>query len=78
MHVHGRVHVLSEVTSAMRSAVYRMFLHNTPFAVFNVVNSLRFRLFFMRDDSVTDIQITDLCVLPYGGGPPIYRALLYG
>ena len=75
--VHGRVQVPSEVTSATRGAVYRIFLHSTPFAVFDVVRSIRLRLLFIRDDSVTHIQITNLCVLPYAGGPPVYEDLLY-
>ena len=73
----GRVQVPYEVTSAMRAAVYQMFLYSMPFSVFDVVRTVRFRLFFIRDDSVMNIQITSLCLLPFGGGPPFYEDLLY-
>ena len=76
MYVHGRVVVPCEVTSEMRAAIYRMFLHNTPFSVFNIVRTLRFRLFIVRDDSVAHVQFTTLCILPYGGGRPFYQDLL--
>ena len=72
----GRVVVPCEVMSEMRAAVYWMFLHNMPFSAFNVVKTLRFRLFFVRDDSVAHVQFTTLCILPYGGGPPFYQDLL--
>ena len=76
MYVHGRVLLPCEETSETRDAVYRMFLYNTPFAVFNVVRTLRFRLFFVRDDRDDRedyVRITTLCLLPYGGGPPFYQ-----
>ena len=76
MYVHGCVVVPCEVTNEMRAAVFRMFSHNTPFSVFNVVRTPRFRLFFVGDDSVAHVQFTTLCILPYGGGPPFYLDLL--
>ena len=48
MYVHRRVVVPCDVTSEMRAAVYRMFFHNMPFSVFNVVRTLRFGLFCSR------------------------------
>ena len=63
--MHGCVLLPREVTSVTRDAVYLMFLYNTSFAVFNVVRIVRFRLFFMRDNSKADVKITSLCILPY-------------
>ena len=77
MHMHGRITVPCEVTMVVRNAVYRMFLYNTPFSVFNITRSVQFRLFFVQDGRLTDFQVDSLCLLPYGVGPPLYPDLLF-
>ena len=45
--VHGRVLLPVTATSAMRHAVYRMFMYNTPFSVFDITRRFAFRLLFV-------------------------------
>ena len=59
------------MTTAVRNVVYRMFLYNTPFSVFNIKRSVPFRLVFGQDGRFTDVQVDSLSLLPYGGGPPL-------
>ena len=77
MHVHGRITVPCKVATAVRNVVYRVFLYNTPFSVFNITRSVQFRLFFVQDGRLTDVQVDSLCLLPYGVGPPLYPDLLF-
>ena len=76
LYVHGRVLLPVTATSAMRHAVYRMFMYNTPFSVFDLTRRFAFRLLFIRDATPT-LRVDHLCLMPYNGGPPLYPDLLY-
>ena len=64
-------------TSAMRHAVYRMFMYNTPFSVFDITRRFACRLLFIRNGTVNTLRVDNLCLMPYSGGPPLYPDLLY-
>jgi len=71
MYVHSLVEMPIETTREIRVQVYRLFFYNTPFDAFNVIMSIRFRLFFVRGDP-EDVAIQRLTLLPYPGGPSLY------
>lgn len=48
-YVHGQVLLPVEPTSVNRTVIYRLFFYNKPFAFFDWVDALRFRLFFVRE-----------------------------
>ena len=39
---------------------------------FYLIDSMRFRLFFWKDDSATSVEIRRLTLLPHSGGPSVY------
>ena len=49
MYVHGVVELPIEPTLKVRVAVYRLFYYNTPYEAFDVLASIRFRLFFPEE-----------------------------
>jgi len=49
MYVHGMVELPMEPTRVVRVAVYRLFFYNTPYDVFDVLATFRFRLFFFPE-----------------------------
>ena len=72
MYVHGAVELPIEPIREVRVAVYRLFYYNTPFDVFDVLPSFRFRLFFARRNDRANAEIRRLTLLPYPGGPSLY------
>ena len=77
LYVHGRVMLSASATSAMRHAVYRMFMYNTPFTVFDITSRFAFRLFFIRNVTTNTLRVDNLCLMPYSGGLPLFPDLLY-
>ena len=77
LYVHGRVMLPVTDTSPMRLAVYRMFMYNTPFSVFDITRRFAFRLLFIRDGTANTLRVDNLCLMPYSGGPPLYPDLTY-
>ena len=77
LYVHGRVMLPVTAMSAMRQAVYRMFMYNTPFLVFDITRRFTFRLLFIRNVTTNTLRVDHLCLMPYNGGPPLYPDLLY-
>ena len=73
LYVHGRVSLPVDSTVAMRRAMYRMFVFNTPFTVFSMTQGFHFRLLFVRDDISNTVRVDHLSLLPHSGGPPLYR-----
>ena len=73
LYVHGRVRLPVDATAAMRRAMYRMFVFNTPFSVFNMMRGFTFRLLFVQDDISNTVRVDNLCLLPHPGGPPLYQ-----
>ena len=76
LYVHGVVSMPCEVTPTNRWAVYRMFMFNTPFAVFDVTFGFRLRFLFIRRRVDSNLRVAFLTLLPFGGGPPLYPDLL--
>ena len=72
MYIHGAVELPIEPTREVRVAVYRLFFYNTPYEAFDVLPSIRYRLFFARRSNRTDAEIRRLTLLPYPGGPALY------
>ena len=66
MYLHGFVSFPMPVTVAVRQSIYEMFLANIPWAVFRLVESLRFRFYFRYNPFETSIQISQMNVLPLG------------
>ena len=60
-----------DVTHEMRMIVY-MLIHNTLFALFDLVETMSFRQFFWKDEAATFVDIRRLTLLPHSGGPTIY------
>ena len=77
LYVHGRVMLPVTDTSPMRYAVYRMFMYNTPFSLFDITRRFAFRLLFVRDGTTNTLRVDNLCLMPYSGGPPLYPDLRY-
>ena len=77
LYVHGRVLLPVTATSVMRHAVYRMFMYNTPFCVFDLIRCYKFRLLFIRDGRTDTLRVENLYLMPYNGGPPLYPDLTY-
>lgn len=71
-YVHGQVLLPVEPTAVHRTVIYRLCFYNTPFAFFNWVDSLRFRLVFTREEGREDITIRFLNVLPSVATEPLY------
>lgn len=57
MYIHGVVVLPVDVTRSRRMIVYMLMIHNTPFVFFDLIDSMRFRLFFWKDDSATSVEI---------------------
>ena len=66
MYIHGAVELPIEPTREVRVAVYRLFFYNTPYEAFDVLPSIRYRLYR------TDVEIRRLTLLPYPGCPSLY------
>ena len=77
LYVHGRVMLPVTDTSPMRHAVYRMFMYNTPFSVFDITRRYAFRLLFIRNVTANTLRVDNLCLMPYSGGAPLYPDLTY-
>ena len=77
LYIHGRVLLPVTATPAMRHAVYRMFMYNTPFSVFDLTRCFKFRLLFVRDGLTDTLRVENLCLMPYNGGPPLYPDLQF-
>ena len=73
LYVHGRVSLPVGSTVAMKRAIYRLFVFNTPFTVFNVTRGFHFRLLFVRDDISNTVRVDHLSLLPHSGGPRLYQ-----
>lgn len=74
--LHDVVAMPCEVTAVQCWAMYRMFMFNTPFSVFDDTNDFTFRFLFTHKDSDTTVRVNFLTLLPFGGGPPLYPDLL--
>ena len=72
MYVHGAVELPIDPTREVRVAVFRLFFYNTPYEAFDVLASIRFRLFFFQRSDRTDTEILRLTLLPYPDGPSLY------
>ena len=72
LYVHGRVVMPCEATESRRRPVYRMFMYNTPFSLFDATISFRFRLLFIQNRDTRKLRIDQVCLMPYSGGPPLY------
>jgi hypothetical protein len=70
--LHGRVLMPVEPTVAYRSVIYRLFIYNTPFAFFDQVHALRFRLVFERVEGQEDITILFMRLTPTTESPALY------
>jgi len=72
MYVHGRVMLPVPVTNEVRSLVYQLFVFNTPFSVYDMIQIQRFRLLFVHDAERMSVKIEELHLHPYAGGPSFY------
>ena len=70
---HARVTLVCKATREVREVVYKMFVYNTPYSVFDMTIGFRFRLLFVQDESSRSLQIDCLYLLPFAGSPPIYH-----
>jgi len=73
LYIHGCVRLPVEPTREIRSYLYRLFIYNTPYYTYNLIRIQRFRLFFRRVEGQRDIEIRELCLLPFPGGPSLYH-----
>ena len=73
MYVHGRVMLPVLVTPEYRRLVYRLFVFNTPFSVYDMIQIQRFRLLFVHDAEFRRVKIEELHLQPYAGGPSFYQ-----
>jgi len=73
LYIHGCVRLPVEPTREIRSYLYRLFIYNTPYYTYNLIRIQRFRLYFRRVEGQRDIEIRELCLLPFPGGPSFYH-----
>jgi len=72
LYIHGIVQLPVEPTREVRAILYRLFIYNTPFALYDLIRIQRFRLFFRRVEGLRSIVIQFVHLLPYPGGPSTY------
>ena len=65
MYLHAFVRLPIPVTSRVRQSIYKIFLANIPWAVFRLVEGVRFRFYFHHNPFVTSIRISQMNVLPF-------------
>ena len=63
--LHGCVRLPILATAVMRRTVYRMFMNNAPFTMFDITRCFSFRLLFIRDESTNTLRVNNLCLMPY-------------
>jgi len=73
LYVHGRVLLPVPATREIRSLVYQLFIFNTPFYAYDLIQIQRFRLFFVHVEGRTSARIEELYLHPYPGGPSFYQ-----
>jgi len=73
LYIHGSVRLPVEPTREVRAIFYRLFIYNTPYYTYNLIRIQRFRLFFRRVEGRRDIEIRQLCLLPFPWGPSLYH-----
>jgi len=73
LYIHGCVRLPVEPTREVRAILYRLFIYNTPYTVYNLIRIQRFRFFFRRVEGQRDIVIQQLCLLSFSGGPSFYQ-----
>ena len=66
MYLHGFVCLPVPVTRAVRQSFYEIFLANMPWAVYRLVESVRFRFLFHHNPFETSIRMSQLNVMPFG------------
>ena len=72
MYVHGQVLLPVHVTFDTRSVFYRLFVFNTPYHLYDMIQIQRFRLFFVHVEDQTNVEIRRFQLLPFPGGPSLY------
>ena len=72
MYVHGQVLLPVPVMFDTRSVFYRLFVFNTPYHLYDMIQIQRFRLFFVHVEGQTNVEIQRFQLLPFPGGPSLY------
>ena len=73
MYVNGCVRLPVEATREIRGVLYWLFIFNTPYSTYNLIQIQRFRPFFRWEEGRRDVVIQYLCLLPFAGGPALYH-----
>ena len=66
MYLHGFVRLPIPVKSRVRQSIYQIFLSNMPWAVFRLVESVKFQYYFHHNPHETSIRMSQLNVLLSG------------
>ena len=72
MYVHARVNIPVHDSPSIRFVIYSLFIYNTPYAMFNMINGISFRILFNYQPGRYGIGFNHLELLPSGGGPSLY------
>ena len=72
MYVPGQVMLPVPVTAETRSVLYRLFVFNTPYNLYDLIQIQRFRLFFIYVEEQANVEVQRFRLLPFSGGPSLY------
>ena len=60
------------VTPETRSVLYRLFVFNTPYNLYDLIQIQQFRLFFIHVEGKTNVEVQRFQLLRFRGGPLLY------
>jgi ABC-type sulfate transport system permease subunit len=72
MYIHARINLPVHDSPIIRFVIYSLFVYNTPYAMFNLINGISFRILFNYEPGRNGIDCNHLELLPSSGGPPLY------
>jgi hypothetical protein len=72
LYIHAQIDLPILASPINRFVIYSLFIYNTPYAMFHLIDGISFRILFNFDPSRNDINCNFLELLPSSGGPPLY------
>ena len=72
MYIHAQIDLPILTTPIIRFVIYSLFIYNTPYAMFHLIDGISFRILFNFNTHINHITCNLLELLPSSGGPPLY------